>query len=80
MRQRTYCAHGSNQPPQEQQQPPQEQQGKTPMTDILLENIKLVMLFVLIATVIGMSHFGLASPTRRKSHHRHSGAPAPAGR
>jgi hypothetical protein len=50
------------------------------MTDILqIENIKLVVLFVLIATVIAMSHFGAASPTRHKVR-RHSGTTASAGR
>jgi hypothetical protein len=51
----------------------------TSMTALLLENIKLVVLFVLIATVIAMSHFGVAGPTRRKAR-RHSGVPAPVGR
>jgi hypothetical protein len=37
------------------------------MTDILLENIKLVALFVLIAAVIGMSHFGSATPALAKT-------------
>jgi hypothetical protein len=37
------------------------------MADILLENIKLVVLFILIAAVIGMSHFGMASTARRKT-------------
>jgi hypothetical protein len=33
------------------------------MTDFLqIENIKLVVLFVLIAAVIAMSHFGAAPP------------------
>jgi hypothetical protein len=36
------------------------------MTDILLDNIKLVALFVLIATVIGQSHFGRATPSHSK--------------
>jgi hypothetical protein len=49
------------------------------MTDILLENIKLVVLLVLIAAVIGMSHLGLAAPARRKAR-RHSSTPAPASR
>jgi hypothetical protein len=50
------------------------------MTDIFqIENIKLVVLFVLIAAVIAMSHFGVADPTRRKAR-RGSGTPAPADR
>lgn len=50
------------------------------MTDIFqIENIKIVVLFVLIAAVIAMSHFGVAGPTRRNAR-RHSGAAAPAGR
>jgi hypothetical protein len=48
------------------------------MTDILqIENIKLVVLFVLIAAVIAMSHFGAAAPGRPKAR-RQSGKPAPA--
>lgn len=36
------------------------------MTDLLqIENIKLVVLFVLIAAVIAMSHFGVATPARQ---------------
>ena len=49
------------------------------MTDLLqIENIKLVVLFVLIAAVIGLSHFGTpaqARPKARRSHRK----PAPAG-
>ena len=43
------------------------------MTDILIENIKLVVLFVLIASVIVMSHFGGATLSRPKTR-RHSRA------
>ena len=47
------------------------------MTDIFqIENIKLLVLFVLIAAVIAMSHFGAAEPARRKT--RRSAKPAPA--
>lgn len=44
------------------------------MTGLLLENIKLVLLFVLVATVIALSHVGQPVPAARKS--RHSSAPA----
>jgi len=40
------------------------------MADILLENIKLVVLFGLIAGVIAMSHFGKATAKPRKAHRR----------
>jgi hypothetical protein len=48
------------------------------MTDLLqIENIKLVVLFVLITAVIAMSHFGVATrPARPKT--RRSAKPAPA--
>jgi hypothetical protein len=46
------------------------------MTGLLLENIKLVLLFALIATVITLSRVGQSVPEARKSHHRS----APAGR
>jgi hypothetical protein len=46
------------------------------MTDILLENIKLVVLFALIASVIVMSRFGGAAPAHPKI--RRSAKPAPA--
>jgi hypothetical protein len=46
------------------------------MTDILLENIKLVVLFALIVSVIIMSHFGGAAPAHPKI--RQSAKPAPA--
>ena len=50
------------------------------MTDIFqIENIKLVVLFVLIAAIIAMSHSGVAAPTRSKAR-RYSGSPAPADR
>lgn len=42
------------------------------MTDFLqIENIKLVVLFVLIAAVIAMSHFGAAPPTRPKTRRKY---------
>jgi hypothetical protein len=62
----------------EAQQLPQEQLGGTSMTDILLENLKLIVLFILIAAVIGMSHFGAATPARPKAHRKYD-KPAPAG-
>jgi hypothetical protein len=38
------------------------------MTVLLLENLKLVILALLIGTIIGLSHFGgpMAKPARRK--------------
>jgi hypothetical protein len=42
------------------------------MTDLLLENIKLIVLFVLIASVIVMSYFGEAAPSRPKARRKHS--------
>jgi hypothetical protein len=47
------------------------------MTALLLENLKLVVLFILIAAVIGLANFGGATPSRPKAH-RQSGKPAPA--
>jgi hypothetical protein len=47
------------------------------MTDILqIENIKPVVLIVLIAAVIVMSHFGAAEPARPKAHRNAKPAPA----
>jgi len=47
------------------------------MIDLLqIENIKLVVLFVLVAAVIAMSHFGAAAPARPKI--RQSAKPTPA--
>ena len=47
------------------------------MTDIFqIENIKLIVLFALIAAVIVMSHFGAAAPARPNA--RRSAKPAPA--
>lgn len=40
------------------------------MTSLLLENIKLVLLFGLIATVIALSHIGQSVPETRKLRHR----------
>ena len=40
------------------------------MTGLLLENIKPILLFALIATVITLSHVGQAVPEARKSRHR----------
>jgi hypothetical protein len=40
------------------------------MTGLLLENIKLILLFVLIATVIALSHVGQSVPAARKSRRR----------
>jgi len=48
------------------------------MTDLLLENIKLIVLFMLIASVIGLSHFGGATPLRPNARRKY-GKPAPAG-
>ena len=40
------------------------------MTALLLENLKLVILVLLIGTIVGLSHLsgGKAKPTRRKRH------------
>jgi hypothetical protein len=40
------------------------------MTALLLENLKLVILFLLIGTLVGLSHLGggKAKPARRKRH------------
>lgn len=48
------------------------------MTDLLLENLKLIVLFTLIFTVIGLSHFGGATPSRPNARRKY-GKPAPAG-
>ena len=40
------------------------------MTGLLLENIKLIVLFVWIAAVIALSHFGQNAPAQRKSGRR----------
>jgi hypothetical protein len=53
--------------------PQKQQQRETAMTDILIENIKLVVLFVLIASVIVMSRFGGAALSCPKTR-RHSRA------
>ncbi len=44
-----------------------------------IENIKLIVLFALIASVIVMSHFGVAPATPRKVR-RHAGTAVPAHR
>jgi hypothetical protein len=47
------------------------------MTDIFqIENIKLFVLFALIAAVIVMSHFGAAAPARQKTRRGAKSAPA----
>jgi hypothetical protein len=47
---------------------PQKQQRETSMTALILENLKLIMLFLLIGSVIGLSHLsgGKAKPARHK--------------
>jgi hypothetical protein len=35
---------------------PQKQQRETSMTALMLENLKLIMLFMLIGSIIGLSH------------------------
>jgi hypothetical protein len=47
---------------------PQEQQRETSMTALMLENLKLIMLFMLIGSIIGLSHLsgGKANPARPK--------------
>ena len=44
------------------------------MTALLLEHLKLIMLFVLIGSIIGLSHLsgGKAKPVRRKWHRSHA--------
>ena len=51
------------------------------MTALMLENIKLIMLFLLIGSIIGLSHFndGKAKPARLKRL-RGYGRPATARR
>ncbi len=51
------------------------------MTALMLENIKLIMLFLLIGSIIGLSHLndGKAKPARRKQL-RGYGRPASARR
>ena len=44
------------------------------MTALLLENIKLILLFVWIAAVIALSHFGQNAPAQRKSRRRSAAA------
>jgi hypothetical protein len=48
--------------------------GVTSMTALLLENLKLVILFLLIGTLVGLSHLGggKAKPVRRKRHRGHA--------
>jgi hypothetical protein len=45
----------------------------TSMTALLVENIKLVMLFLLISSIIGLSHApgGKATTVHRKAHRRY---------
>jgi hypothetical protein len=59
--------------------PQKQQQREASMTDILVENIKLVVLFVLIASVIVMSRAGGTALSRPKPR-RHSRAAVPAVR
>jgi hypothetical protein len=49
------------------------------MTDLLLENIKLIILFLLIGSIIGLAHFGgeKAKAERAKRLHKY-GRPASA--
>jgi hypothetical protein len=49
------------------------------MTALLLENLKLIVLFLLIGSVIGLSHLSAvkAKPAHSKGH-RGYGRPAPA--
>ena len=51
------------------------------MTALLVENLKLIMLFMLIGSIIGLSHLtgGKANPARHKRL-RGYGRPAPARR
>lgn len=51
------------------------------MTALLLENFKLIVLFVFIGFVIGLSHLsGGKTTSARGNAHRQPGAPVPAGR
>jgi hypothetical protein len=45
---------------------PQEQQGETSMTDLLLENFKLIVLVLLIGSIIGLSHLSGENLTKMK--------------
>ena len=51
------------------------------MTALLLENVKPIVLFMLIGSIIGLSHFsgGTVMPSRPKALRKHN-RPAPAGR
>jgi hypothetical protein len=40
------------------------------MTTLMLENLKLIVLFLLIGSVIGLSHFSGENPTKMKRKSR----------
>jgi hypothetical protein len=60
MRLRPHCGHGG-------ERLPQEQQGETSMTDFLLDNLKLIMLFLLFGSIIGLSHLNAENLAKMKS-------------
>jgi hypothetical protein len=70
MRRRTHCNDGSNQFPQEHKNFRKNTKMRTAMTDLLLENVKLVLLFVWIAAVIALSYVGQPARAKRQSRRR----------
>jgi hypothetical protein len=56
---RPHCGHGGEWLPQEKKE--------TAMTDFLLENIKLVILFLLFGSIIGLSHLNAENLAKMKS-------------
>jgi hypothetical protein len=42
------------------------------MTDILLENIKLVAFLALMGTILGLSHFDGGTPPQPKTHRKYA--------
>ena len=43
--------------------------GDTSMTALMLENFKLIVLFIFFACVIGLSRLGAENPTKMKRPH-----------
>src|SRR5664279_5089858 len=65
--------------PRRQERLPQIQQGMTSMTALLVENFKLIVLFVLIGSIIGLSHLsGTKAKPARQRRRRGYGRPASA--
>jgi hypothetical protein len=46
--------------------------NRTAMTDILLENIKLVAFLALMGTILGLSHFDGGTPPQPKTHRKYA--------